>query len=127
MDSLMHPTVVDRIIDDKKRSTKTFSPHPKFGILLANLESNAINHARQIQELHEQETKKKLTFDELRQRYPGVRLLFEVHQSIVDHLASTEGLGIKLAARMISFSEAQKKDAESSVKTEGGQAPAVGQ
>lgn len=137
-DALWQPTPADRIIgaDEAKRSTKSYMPDAKFAILLAAIRNHAEGHARAIQELHHDEWHAAggtngaarprcprggpcaglLTFQALADEYPGVRTWFNIHQEVVEHMASHEGFSLRVVAKLAALADEARRQPESSVE-----------
>lgn len=120
LEHLFRPSTADRIIGSKEgqRSTKTFIPTEKSGILLAIIENHATGLVKRVRLLYELENPgKTISREEALERYPGCRRWHEIHQFLVEHFASLQGFSVQGAVKAESDrlnKESQK--AESSIK-----------
>lgn len=141
-EGLWQPTPADRIIgaEESKRSTKSFMPDAKFAILLASIRNHAESVTRAVQELDHDEWHEApsngvrrlpchdgvladrqpcaglMSFRDLGGKYPGVRVWFNIHQEIVEHMASHEGFSLRVVAKLAALAEEGRREPESSVK-----------
>lgn len=126
LDHLFKPSTADRIIGSKEaqRSTKTFIPTERAGILLAIIENHATGALKRVRMLYAQENPgKELSKEEALERYPGCRRWHEIHQFLVEHFASLQGFSVQGAVKAERDRLTQENQkAESSIKAQQGEA-----
>lgn len=123
LDRLFRSSPGETIIGSKeaKRSTKTFITSERSAIVLSLIENHARGIVRTLMKLHFLETKRKLSPEEIVDRYSGAKRWVDLHQQLLEHFASTEGFSVQAVVKMEQARlMMQQQRSESSVKVEDG-------
>lgn len=80
---------------DTKRSTKTNIKSHELAVVLGMVRERAQFYYKFLAPIHEHETGEELTYDEAKKLYPVIQEWEDVHQELVEHFVSVDGMSIR--------------------------------